>query len=191
MGTNFTALVNHNFDVHHISTLPDLLNRIWPKVEPLLPILKGYPAPGIPPCNWKWSEKDRGFSVTRLLNNDTAGLNGYEFNGIVSKHVFRVCHGVRWSSFLTDPTVRGKLRQVCQHIVSVLGSNQIVYLPDGFLKPEGAIGLMYEGKAIEDMIDWLLENCGPATQSIDSYDLKDLANWWCEELDTWYYIENI
>ena len=172
MGTYFTALMNHNVDEHHLSDLPDLLNRIWPKVESLLPIIEGYPVPGIPPHNWKWSERDRGFNVTRLLNNDTARLESDEFSGIVSKHVLRVCNAVRWSSFLTDATVRRKLRQVCQHIASALDSNQILYLPSGFLKPEGAIGQMYEGKAVADMIDWLLENCGPAAQDIDFFDFK-------------------
>ena len=181
MGTNFTAVVNHNFDERQIFNLPDLLNRTWPKVEPLLPILEGYPAPGLPPRKWEWSERDGGFR--RLSTQETARLESYEFSGIVSKHVFRVCHAVRWSTFLEDHIVRGKLRQVCQHIASVLGSNQIVYLPNGFLKPEAAIGLMYEGKAVEDMINWLLENCGPAAQSVDSFDF--------EELENWYYIEKI
>ena len=191
MGTYFTAVMNHNFDEHHLSNLPDLLNRLWPKVEPLLPMIKGYPAPGIPPSKWRWSERDRGFSLTRLLNNDTARLDSYEFGGIVSKHIFRLCHAVRWSSFLTDSTVRGKLRQTCRHIASVFGSNQVIYLPSGFLKPEGAIGQMYQGKAVEDMIHWLVENCGPAAQNVDFFDSKDLQNWHYPELENWYYIEKI
>ena len=183
MGTDFTAVVNHNFDERQIYNLPDLLNRTWPKVEPLLPIIEGYPAPGTPPRKWEWSERDGGFSATRLLNNETVILEGDEFHGFVSKHVFSVCHAVRWATFLEDQTTRSKVRQVCQHIASVLGANQIIYLPSGFLKPEGAIGLMYEGKAVEDMIGWLLENCGPAAQSVDSFDF--------EELENWYYIEKI
>jgi hypothetical protein len=183
MGTEFTAVLNHNFDERHIYNLPDLLNRTWSKVEPLLPIIKGFPAPGKLPSKWKWSEWDLGFSATKLSNNDPAMLEGHEFVGFVSKHVFKVCHAVRWSSFLTDQTVRTKLRQVCRHIGSVLGSNQIVYLPSGFLKPEGAIGLMYKGKAVADMIEWLRENCGPAAPSIDSIDSEDFENW--------YYIEKI
>ena len=183
MGTEFVAVLNHNLDERHISNLPDLLNGAWSKVEPLLPIIEGYPVPGIPPRKWKWNERDLGFSITRLWNNDTAMLEGHEFDGFVSKYVFKVCHAVRWSSFLTDQTVRRKLRQVCRHIASVLGSNQIVYLPSGFLKPEGAIGLMYKGKAVEDMIEWLLEHCGPAAPSIDSIE--------SEEFENWYYIEKI
>jgi hypothetical protein len=183
MGTHFTAVVNHNLDERHIYDLPDLLNRMWPKVEPLLPIMEGYPAPGFPPSQWKWSERYGVFSVRKLWNDDTAMLENYEFNGFASKHVFRVSHAVRWSTFLEDRTTRSKLRQVCQHIASVLGGNQIVYLPSGFLKPEAAIGLMYEGKTVEDMIEWLIENCGPPAQSVDSFDF--------EELDKRYYIEKI
>ena len=182
MGTHFTAVVNHNFDERHLFNLPDLLNGTWPKVEPLLPIMEGYPAPGIPPRKWEWSRRDSGFN--RLWTTQhTAALESYEFSGIVSKHVFRVCHGVRWSTFLKDQTVRSKLRKVCQHLASVLGSDQIVYLPNGFLKPEGAISLMYEGKGVKDMVDWLRENCGPAAQSVDSF--RD------EELENWYYIEKL
>ena len=182
MGIYFTAVVNHNRDERNIYNLPDLLNRLWPKVEPLLPIIEGYPVPGIPPRKWEWSERDGGFR--RLLNNDTAVLESYEFSGIVSKYLFRVCHAVRWSTFLEDQTTRSKVRQVCQHIASVLGANQIVYLPSGFLKPEGAIGLMYEDKAVEDMIDWLLENCGPPAQNVDSFNVEEPDN-------NWYYIEKI
>ena len=183
MGTLFTALLNHNFDERQIYDLPDLLNRIWPKVEPHLPIIEGYPVPGIPPSKWRWSEWDGGFSAERLLNNETVMLESYEFISFVSKHVFSLCHAVRWSTFLEDQTTRSKLRQVCKHVASLLGANQVLYLPSGFLKPEGAIGLMYKGKAVEDMIDWLLENCGPPAQNIDSFDL--------EELNHLYFIEKI
>ena len=87
-------------------------------------------------------------------------LEGHEFHGFVSERVFMVYHGVRWWSFLSEQTVRDKLRCVCRHTAAVFGSKQIIYLPSGFLKPEGAIGLIYEGKGVEEMIDWLLENCG-------------------------------
>jgi hypothetical protein len=92
----------------------------------------------------------------------------------------------RWWSFLSDQTVRDKLRTVCRHTASVLGSNQILYLPSGFLKPEGAIGLIYEGKAVEE-IDWLLENCGPPVQSIESIYRGDLESWNANG----YYIERL
>lgn len=183
MGTDFTAVVNHNLDERHIYNLPDLLNSTWSKVEPLLPIMEGYPAPGTSPSKWKWSERNGVFSVRKLWNNETTKLEGYEFNGFASKYVFRVCHAVGWSTFLEDQATRSKVRQVCQHIASMLGAHEIVYLPSGFLKPEAAISLMYEGKTVEDMIDWLLENCGPPAQSVDSFNF--------EKLDDWYYIEKI
>ncbi len=181
MGTCFTAVVNHNLDQGLIYSLPELLNRTWPTVQPLLPLIEGYPVPGTSPREWKWSERDRGFSLERLLSNDTATMEGLEFEGIVSKHVLRVCHALKWSSFLTNQTTRGKVRQVCRHIASTLGSKQIVYIPSGFLKPEGALGLMYQGKVVEDMIDWLLKNCGPAPETFDPG---------LEQLENWYYIES-
>ena len=69
----------------------------------------------------------------------------------------------------------------------MLGSNQIIYLPDGFLRPEGAIDLMYEGKAVEEMIDWLLENCGPPVQNIESIYRGELESWNSDG----YYIERV
>jgi hypothetical protein len=170
MGTSFTALVNHNLDKNDIHTLPNLLNSSWPMIE-------GYPVPGSSPNKWQWGTNDGGFSLERLQDCGTIMVEGQEFHGIVSDQVFRICHGVRWWSFLTEQTVRDKLRGVCRHTASVLGSNQIIYLPDGFLKPEGAIGLMYEGKAIEEMIDWLLENCGPPVQNIESIYRGELESW--------------
>lgn len=157
MGTDFTAVVNHNLNEHDIHTLPDLLNSTWSTVEHLLPIIAGYPVPGSSPAKWQGREQDSGFSLERLHDHGTIGIEGHEFHGRVSERVFRVCHGVSWWSFLSEQTVRDKLRRVCRHTASVLGSDQIIYLPDGFLKPEGAIGLMHEGKAVEKMIDWLFE----------------------------------
>ena len=183
MGTGFTAVMNHNLDERQIFNLPDLLNRTWPNVEPLLPIMEGYPAPGIPLRKWHWSNSDGRLSRKLLWSRGTIILEGHEFSGFVSKHVFRVCHALKWSFFLEDQTTRSKVRQVCQHIASMLGANQVVYLPGGFLKPEGAISLMFEGKTVEDMIDWLLENCGPAAQNVDSFEF--------EELENWYYIEKM
>lgn len=87
--------------------------------------------------------------------------------------------------------MRGKLRQISQPVAAAFGSDQVIYLPSGFLKPEGAIGLMYKGKAVEDMIHWLLENCGPAAQDLDFFDLKDLQSGDYPELENWYYIEKI
>ena len=185
MGTYFTAVINHNLDEHGIETLPDLLNSTWHSVEHFLPIIEGYPVPGCSPAIWQWPEDERGFSVERL-RHETAMIDGHEFHARVSERIFRVCHGVRWREFLTDQILRDKVRHVCKHIASVLGSNQIVYLPDGFLKPEGAIGLMYEGKAVEDMIDWLLENCGPPVQDIEIYRGK-LESWNADG----YYIERL
>ena len=182
MGTCFTAILNHNLDERRISDLPELFNRTWHTVEPLLPLMEGYPVPGTPPRKWRWSE-ERGFSTSTLLSNDTARIEGYEFDGIVSKHMLRVCHALKWSWFLEDEAVRSKVDQVCRHVASVFGANQIVYLPSGFLKPEGAIGLMYEGKFVEDMIEWLLKNCGPPAQSLDSFDL--------EKLETLYFVERV
>ena len=46
MGTQFTALVNHNLDEGDLYTLSDLLNKTWADVEQFLPILEGCPAPG-------------------------------------------------------------------------------------------------------------------------------------------------
>jgi hypothetical protein len=71
------------------------------------------------------------------LSNDTARLDGYEFDGIVSKNMLRVCHALKWSRFLEDEAVRNKAGQVCRHVASMFGANRIVYLPSGFLKPEG------------------------------------------------------
>ena len=114
-------------------------------------------------------------------------LESHEFHGIVSERVFRVCHGIRWWSFLSEQTVRDKVRRVCRHVASVLGSSQIIYLPSGFLNPEGAIGLMYEGKGVEEMIEWLLENCGPPVQNIESIYAGELESWNADG----YYIERL
>ncbi len=92
-------------------------------------------------------------------------LEGNEFNGWASK---RFGHLTRWSWFLEDQHIGTKLRNVSLHIVSVLGSDQIVYVPRGFLKPEGVRSLMYEGKTVENMVDWLYENCGQPAQSFES-----------------------
>lgn len=185
MGTEFTAVVNHNLNERDIYTLPDLLNAMWYAVEDSLPIIDGYPVAGSSPPKWQWSRNEGGFSLERLHRHGTVMIEGSEFHGIVSERVFRVCHGVSWWSFLTEQTVRDRLRCVCQHTAAVLGSKQIIYLPDGFLKPEGAIGLMYEGKAIEEMIDWLIKNCGTPTQDVESI--------YCGVLESWnansYYIE--
>lgn len=186
MGTDFTAVVNHNLNEHDIHRLPDLLNSTWRTVEQFLPIIEGYPVPRSSPDKWQWREGD-GFSLEKLQDHRTLVIEAHEFHGIVSERVLRVCHGIRWWSFLTEQTVRDKLRSVCQHAASVLGSNQIIYLPDGFLKPEGAIGLMYEGKAVEEMVDWLLENCGPPVQSIESIYRGELEGW----NEDGYYIERI
>ena len=67
-----------------------------------------------------------------------------------------------------------KLRNVSLHIASVLGSAQIVYLPRRFIKPEGVRSLMYEGKTMENMVDWLYENCGQPAQSFESISPKTL-----------------
>ena len=187
MGTDFTAVVNHNLNAREIHTLPDLLNSTWVTDEHLSPIIEGYPVPGSTPEKWQWREGEYGFSLERLHNHETIMVEGHEFHGMVSERMFRLCHGVRWGSFLTEQMVRDKLRRVCRHIASALGSNQIIYLPDGFLRPEGAIGLMYEGKAVEEMIDWLLENCGPPVQNIESIYRGELESWNSDG----YYIERV
>jgi hypothetical protein len=65
MGTHFTALVNHNLDEGDLYTLPDLLNKTGADVEQFLPILEGYPAPGVPPSKWEWSKRDCVFSLEK------------------------------------------------------------------------------------------------------------------------------
>ncbi len=187
MGTDFTAVVNHNLGERDIHTLPELLNFTWDAVEDFLPIIEGYPVAGSSPPKWQWRENEGGFSLEGLHSRGTLLIEGPEFFGRVSEQVLRVCHGVRWRSFLTEQTVRDKLRRVCRHTASVFGSTQIIYLPDGFYKPEGAIGLMYEGKAVEKMIDWLLENCGPPAQSIESIYREEHGSWSGDG----YYIEKI
>lgn len=179
MGTYFTAVVNHNLDEHDVHTLPDLLNSAWHAIEHLLPIIEGYPVSGPSSTKWQWNEREGKFTLERLHRRKTMMVKGSEFDGLVSERVFRLCHAVRWWSFLTDQAVRDKLLRVSQHIASVLGSSQIIYLPDGFLKPEGALGLMYEGKAVgvEEMSGWLLENCGPPVQSVKSIYRGDIESW--------------
>ena len=178
MGTHFTALVNHNLHEREIYSLPDVLNRTWAEVEQFLPIIEGYPAPGIALRKWEWSKRDHAFSIERLRANETVMLEGNEFDGSASKHVFHLGHAARWSWFLEDQQVRTKLRHVSLHIASVLGSDQVVYVPSGFLMPEAVISLMYEGKTVEDMIDWLYENCGRPAQSFESIQPEDLANFY-------------
>jgi hypothetical protein len=110
-------------------------------------------------------------------------LAGPEFDGHASKYVLSVDHIAKWSWFLEDQQLRDRIRNVCRHIASVLGSNQIIYVPCGFLKPEGVRSLMYEGKTVEDMLNWLHENCGPPAQSFESIQPEDLENF--------YYVENL
>ena len=178
MGTHFTALVNHNLDEGEIYNLPDLLNRTWANVEQFLPVIEDYPAPGRAPSKWEWSKRDCVFSIEKLRANETAMLVGNEFDGWASKHVFSLTHIAKWSWFLEDQQVRNKLRNVCSHVASALGSTQIVYVPSGFLKPEGVRSLMYEGKTVEEMIDWLYQNCGQPAQSFESIEPEDLANFY-------------
>jgi hypothetical protein len=185
MGTNFAALVNHNLNAHDIHTLPDLLNASWSTVEELSPIIEGYPGPDSSPDKWQWSEF--GFSLERLLDHNTISVSCHEFYGCASERIFLLSPHVRWWSFLGEQAVRDRVRRVCRHTASVLGSNQVVYLPSGFLKPEGAISLMYEGKAVEDVIEWLLENCGPPLQGIESIYRGDLNSWDANG----YYIESV
>jgi hypothetical protein len=186
MGTDFAAVVNHNLNLQDIQTLPDLLNSAWHTIEHVLPIREGYPVPGSSPDKWEWSEYS-GYSLERLLDHNTVSVSCHEFYGCASDRVFRVSAGVRWRSFLTDQVVREKLRSVCRHLASVFGSNQIIYLPSAFCKQEAAISLMYEGKGVEEMIDWLLENCGPPAQSIESIYRQVHESW---EGDG-YYIERL
>ena len=61
------------------------------------------------------------------------------------------------------------------------------FLPSGFYKPAGAISLMYERKAVEEMIDWLLENCGPPAHSIESIYREEHQSWNGDG----YYIERL
>src|SRR4030095_4665752 len=124
MGTDFTALVNHNLNEHNIHTLPDLLNSSWSTVEHLSPIIEGYPVPCSSPAKWQWREQDGGFSLERLHNHGTLMVEAHEFHGFVSERVFQLCHGVRWWSFVSEQTVRDKLRRLCRHIASVLRSDQ-------------------------------------------------------------------
>jgi hypothetical protein len=35
---------------------------------------------------------------------------------------------------------------------------------------------MYEGKTVENMVDWLYENCGQPAQSFESISPEDLEN---------------
>jgi hypothetical protein len=187
MATHFTAVINHNLDEHDLHTLPDLLNSTWRTVEPFLPIIEGYPVPGYSPAKWQWTEYDGGFSLERLHRNGAIPIDSHEFGGGAGERVFSVYHAVRWWSFLDEQTVRDKLRRVCRHIASVFGSDQIIYLPSAFLKPEGAISLMHEGKAVEDMIEWLLENCGPPIQDVESIYRGDLKSWDANG----YYVEKL
>jgi hypothetical protein len=46
---------------------------------------------------------------------------------------------------------------------------------------------MYEGKGVEEMIDWLLENGGPPTQSIESIYRQEHESW----VPDGYYIERL
>jgi len=178
MGTHFTALVDHNLDETGIYTLPELLNRSWADVEQFLPIVDGYPAAGRAQGKWEWSNLDGAFSLEKLRANETAMLVGNEFIGFASKYVFSLGHVARWSWFLEDQQMRSKLRNVSLHIASTLGSDKLVYVPSGFLKPEGVRSLMYEGKRVEEMIDWLYQNCGEPAQSFESIQPGDLANFY-------------
>ena len=187
MGTYFTALVNHNLNEDEIHTLPTLLNSTWHTIEPLLPLIEGYPVPGSSPAKWEWGTNDGGFSLVGLHHRGAISIKGHEFGGSAGERVFSVSHGVRWWAFLSEQTVRDKLRLVCRHIASALGSDQIIYVPSGFLKPEGAISLMLEGKALEEIVVWLLENCGAPIQEIEPIYRGDVDNWNANG----YYIERL
>src|SRR5687767_13388833 len=102
MGTDFTAVVNHNLNEQDIHTLPDLLNSKWRSIEYLLPIIEGYPVPGSSPARWQWGENDGGFDLDRLHSHGTIRIDSHEFTGSVSERVFRLYHGVRWWSFLSE-----------------------------------------------------------------------------------------
>ena len=179
--------MNHNLGESDIHTIPGLLNSSWHVVEHLLPLIDGYPVPGIPPAKWHWSEGEPGFTIERLRERKTALLDSYEFSGIVSERVFRLCHALRWHSFLSDSVTREKVRDICRHLASVFGCDQVVYLPSGFLKPEGAIGLMYEGGDVEAMVNWLLENCGPPAETFESILVEKDGRWSGDG----YYIERV
>ena len=93
-----------------------------------LPILEDYPGPGSTPDKWQWREIEGGFTPERLHKYGTTMLEGHEFH-VCQRTVFMVYHGVRWWSFLSEQTVRDKLRCVCRHTAAVFGSKQIIYLP--------------------------------------------------------------
>ena len=76
MGTDFTAVVNHNLDERDIHTLPDLLNSMWPQVVNSLPIIEGYPVAGSSPSKWQWTKEEGGFSLERLHHRGTIMIEG-------------------------------------------------------------------------------------------------------------------
>jgi len=164
MGVDFVAVMGHNLEGDRLLTIPELLNSRWRLAEPFLPVLEGYPRPGATCTDWLWEsahEMHQEMGIIPIEGPDC-------FFGNVGRRAIELSHLARWRSFLTDESLETKLRGICRIIAEALGSHLIAYVPDNAFKPSLALDLVWEGKSIAEIIDWLNTSCGPPAATVSS-----------------------
>jgi hypothetical protein len=165
MGRDFTAYLGHSLKENEIFEFMNILNTSDLKaindfIKQFLPY-----NPNDKELTWKVKE----FRLEGTISLD--GPCGLAF--IFSEHVCMVRHYTRWLTFLLNDLefdIRTPLRNMTRELAGYFGSAFAIYAPDSGARESGIMDFMWEdeNKDIDCMRNWLLQNCGPPADSIQT-----------------------
>lgn len=186
MGVDFTALIDHTLSWDQMVTLDRIIDKEWrDENSPLRLPFDRIKSDG----RWCWSidstfnSVDEEFFERGYVNFDSPA--GYL--GTLFKKGVEIAHVSRWWSFLYEDSVQFALINAVHHFAQIVGSHNVIYLPDSAYECSAASELLYEGKELSDVLLWLRQRCGPPAKTI-----RDI---YCETEDAWegdgYYVEAV
>ena len=176
MDIKFAALFAHSFDKRNILSVPQFLNRNWPKFKELWPtyeIVNKSDADVLTEVFWVWDESLGGISIHQSVDpDDLPPLVGpCGFGGQVADHVISIVHGTHWLEFLKEDTIRFILSETCKIFATLFQVEHWLYVPHAAFKPAHALQLAKEGATMKEIEDWLQQECGQAAMgSIQGFD---------------------
>lgn len=184
MGVDFAAILDHQLTWSELYVLPELLKKGWCLPPELAPWVAQHVRTR--QKHWTW-QRDRRFGnvAEELFEQQQIFLDGPDgFHGTVYKRAVAIGHLARWWSFLHERDAQVGLIKACHDIAVVLRAKHILFLPDNAFPPSEVVDRLCDGASVNDALDWLNSNVGPAFPSPSHY-LDDEATEWDER--GWFY----
>lgn len=173
MSVTVVAMTGHRLNARGAEALPHTLqsaaaselrtatNALYGFLKPFYPLLE---------LDERWHVQ--GYHETAISDPATAWARGGAMwidgpAGLslgAGQHLYDLGFFVLWTNFLADADARTLVEQVSAALARLLGSPEVLYVPDSAYRASGVSDLEYTDASVDDAKRWLRQHCGPPAE---------------------------